>query len=587
VIPAATAEGATYVQPAAPPSLSAASPEVPQSGQSEEFEGCWADRPETTTPDDLPSFGDGIATPAADVICWPATLLLNALWASPDLHHQIGRLERRSGQFKNIHVHDAREAVAEAANHSGAGVDVYLACAEFKTAGSRKAENVAGARAFWMDIDCSVQKAADGKGYRDIGEAEAAVIEFCEVSGLPEPNYGLDSGGDLHVYWALDKLLDVDACQVHARKLKSLAQSLELHADSSRTSDIASVMRMPGTLNYKYDAPRRVSLKTVHPAIEGDRMLQAISDAHARLSVAAVETGVPSGARRQCDATGASPYGAPDLIKLQSALQFLDPDCDEETWKLKRIAPLANAAREYPESAAAPKDLVARWSSGDLRGAPSAAWVTPGASNGKTGQEVFDEVWSRFQAGTYGGKPITLGTIYHDARQLGWHDPSDDFTAVQPDASGDVAPLSTTAAMADAKAAALQQARDTFQALIAKVKGGDFGAALEPASIAALVVIHAHSKAEYQRARAQLKQANKQTSLTALDAAVKAAMAEGAYAPTHHGYATEVIGGEGLNSGQALSVSYPRLLLYVTWIAFVCGLVAFVVFTWANVKAGV
>ena len=44
--------------------------------------------------------------------------------------------------------------------------------------------------------------------------------------------------------------------------------------------------------------------------------------------------------------------------------------------------------------------------------------------------------------------------------------------------------------------------------------------------------------------------------------------------------------GEGLNSGQALSVSYPRLLLHVTWIAFVCGLVAFVVFTWANVKAG-
>lgn len=44
--------------------------------------------------------------------------------------------------------------------------------------------------------------------------------------------------------------------------------------------------------------------------------------------------------------------------------------------------------------------------------------------------------------------------------------------------------------------------------------------------------------------------------------------------------------GEGLNSNQALSVSYPRLLLHVTWIGFVCGLVAFVVFTWANVKAG-
>ena len=44
--------------------------------------------------------------------------------------------------------------------------------------------------------------------------------------------------------------------------------------------------------------------------------------------------------------------------------------------------------------------------------------------------------------------------------------------------------------------------------------------------------------------------------------------------------------GEGLNSNQTLAISYPRLLLHVTWITFVSGLVAFVVFTWANVKAG-
>lgn len=43
--------------------------------------------------------------------------------------------------------------------------------------------------------------------------------------------------------------------------------------------------------------------------------------------------------------------------------------------------------------------------------------------------------------------------------------------------------------------------------------------------------------------------------------------------------------GEGLDSNQALPTSYPRLLLHVTWVSFVCGLVAFVVFTWANVKA--
>jgi hypothetical protein len=43
---------------------------------------------------------------------------------------------------------------------------------------------------------------------------------------------------------------------------------------------------------------------------------------------------------------------------------------------------------------------------------------------------------------------------------------------------------------------------------------------------------------------------------------------------------------EAMSDRQALSVSYPRLLLNLTWLAFVAGLVAFVVFTWANVKQG-
>lgn len=43
---------------------------------------------------------------------------------------------------------------------------------------------------------------------------------------------------------------------------------------------------------------------------------------------------------------------------------------------------------------------------------------------------------------------------------------------------------------------------------------------------------------------------------------------------------------ESMSDEQALSISYPRLFLHLTWITFVCGLVAFVVFTWANVKTG-
>lgn len=43
---------------------------------------------------------------------------------------------------------------------------------------------------------------------------------------------------------------------------------------------------------------------------------------------------------------------------------------------------------------------------------------------------------------------------------------------------------------------------------------------------------------------------------------------------------------ESMSDPQSLAVSYPRLLLHAAWITFVGGLVAFVVFTLANVRAG-
>jgi hypothetical protein len=43
---------------------------------------------------------------------------------------------------------------------------------------------------------------------------------------------------------------------------------------------------------------------------------------------------------------------------------------------------------------------------------------------------------------------------------------------------------------------------------------------------------------------------------------------------------------EAIKDRRWLPVSYPKLLLHLSWIAFVVALVAFVVFTWANVEAG-
>lgn len=84
----------------------------------------------------------------------PSGSLFEAMWRSPDLHHQIGILDPRDASFRNIPVKNADEAIALARQHDNAGADVYFACAEYLTQDNRTAANAAGTWAFWIDIDC-------------------------------------------------------------------------------------------------------------------------------------------------------------------------------------------------------------------------------------------------------------------------------------------------------------------------------------------------------------------------------------------------------------------------------------------------
>jgi len=43
---------------------------------------------------------------------------------------------------------------------------------------------------------------------------------------------------------------------------------------------------------------------------------------------------------------------------------------------------------------------------------------------------------------------------------------------------------------------------------------------------------------------------------------------------------------ESMNDKRRLQISYPRLFLHLCWSTFVIALVAFAVFTWANVNSG-
>jgi hypothetical protein len=174
----------------------------------------------------------------------PAEQLLSALWRNADLVHQVGVLNRQGGGFNNFPIQAGSDAVASVQVFMAIATDVYFAVAEYLTPENRTANNAAGAWALWLDLDVSPEKAASGKGYSTIEEAQAALEEFCETARIPGPTHLVASGSGLHVYWVFTAFVERATWQKVAQQFKGLTQVLGLRADPARTADIASIMRI-------------------------------------------------------------------------------------------------------------------------------------------------------------------------------------------------------------------------------------------------------------------------------------------------------------------------------------------------------
>lgn len=146
-------------------------------------------------------------------------------------------------------------AAAFAVQGSARGVEVYHACSSFQSPGSRKASNVHRIKALWLDLDVG-----EGKPYADDRTALAALLAFCSKVGLPTPTL-VHSGGGWHAYWPLTEPVSVEDWLPQAQALKSLCAQHGLQADPVRTADAASILRPPGTYNYKSGSPRPVAVR--------------------------------------------------------------------------------------------------------------------------------------------------------------------------------------------------------------------------------------------------------------------------------------------------------------------------------------
>ena len=140
--------------------------------------------------------------------------------------------------------------------------NAYFACSKYETNKSRTQPNAKYIKAFWLDIDCG-----ESKDYPSQAEGLAALKNFCKVTGLSRPTV-VNSGRGLHIYWRLSRTITAEEWKPVAERIKYLCEEYDFHVDPSRTSDLASILRVPETLNFKDDPPKPVSIICLSDEIE-------------------------------------------------------------------------------------------------------------------------------------------------------------------------------------------------------------------------------------------------------------------------------------------------------------------------------
>ena len=172
---------------------------------------------------------------------------------------------KQEGSPKQVFMETLVEAESEIEDLLAKKYDVYFACAKYENdTDGRTQKNSKYFKAFWIDIDCGIDKDASGKGYlnQQIGLEE--LKKFCFVTGLPLPTT-VNSGRGIHAYWRLAETISREEWKPVASRLKALCEEHGFRGDPSRTAESASILRVPETLNFKQEPPLPVEIWNIEP----------------------------------------------------------------------------------------------------------------------------------------------------------------------------------------------------------------------------------------------------------------------------------------------------------------------------------
>lgn len=92
---------------------------------------------------------------------------------------------------------------------------------------------------------------------KDHGDDKAATLALATSCA---PSVVVDSGGGYHAYWLLEGPFVISSDDARRRAQRIQAGWVSLVGGDEGAKDLARVLRIPGTLNAKYDPPRVVSV---------------------------------------------------------------------------------------------------------------------------------------------------------------------------------------------------------------------------------------------------------------------------------------------------------------------------------------
>jgi len=298
------------------------------------------------------------------------------------------------------------------------GRNVFFSPAVF-SAEQRTADKADVVRSFWVDIDCG-----PGKPHENQAAAVMALDLFRRTVGLWAPLI-VNSGGGIHAYWPLDADVTPDDWRRVAACLKRAAAALGLHADPSRTADIASLMRAPGSFNLKDGGRRPVtvlrwgkvgSFAAFEAAVAADVAPNA--DVAPTLSIGplpAYIAALPPGSFESLTRT--------DVDKLRSAAMAVPAAVwrDRDTWLRVLLFALASEAISDTSSAGALRDVLHAVSS-----QPEACAGSKGHESGYSrawNDREWESALARSRSRWVAGEALSgAGSLFRLAIEHGWSD---------------------------------------------------------------------------------------------------------------------------------------------------------------------